>query len=106
MKIELQKKINEDILEIISLSDKYLESLYPPESNHLVDVSELLSDWFEFDCDSPYMLLVTNVNKSRRRQMTIEEKKLFSRLQQRVRRLRGCSSTSQHRHEDEHGPFF
>ena len=48
MKIELQKKINEDILEIINLSDKYLESLYPPESNHLVDVSELLSDWFEF----------------------------------------------------------
>jgi len=29
------------------------------------------------DCDSPYMLLVANVVKSRRREMTGEEKQLF-----------------------------
>ncbi|MDP7194412.1 MAG: GNAT family N-acetyltransferase [Dehalococcoidia bacterium] len=48
MKIELQKEINNHVLEIIKLGDQYLESLYPPESNHLVRVSDLISDWFEF----------------------------------------------------------
>ncbi len=47
MKIELQNKIDDDLLEIINLSDEYLKDLYPPESNHLVGVSELLSSWFE-----------------------------------------------------------
>jgi putative acetyltransferase len=46
--IELQKEWNEDIEEIIRLGDEYLSSLYPPESNHLVPVSELISDKFEF----------------------------------------------------------
>ena len=30
------------------MGDQYLESLYPPESNHLIGVSDLISDWFEF----------------------------------------------------------
>jgi carbamoyltransferase len=36
-----------------------------------------VSDWFELDTDSPYMLLVADVVKHRRREMTAEEKQLF-----------------------------
>jgi carbamoyltransferase len=36
-----------------------------------------VSDWFEMDSDSPYMLLVADVVQRRRREMTTEEKKLF-----------------------------
>jgi carbamoyltransferase len=38
---------------------------------------EDLSDWFEMECDSPYMLLVADVVKGRRRQMSEAEQKLF-----------------------------
>jgi carbamoyltransferase len=38
---------------------------------------ERVSDWFELDSDSPYMLLVADVVKSRRRAMTVDESKLF-----------------------------
>ena len=38
---------------------------------------ERVSDWFELDSDSPYMLLVADVVASRRREMTAEEKGLF-----------------------------
>jgi carbamoyltransferase len=38
---------------------------------------EDVADWFELDGDSPYMLLVANLVKSRRRAMTEEEQKLF-----------------------------
>jgi putative acetyltransferase len=48
MKIELQKEMNKYVLEIIKLGNQYLESLYPPESNHLIGGSDLISDWFEF----------------------------------------------------------
>ena len=40
-------------------------------------IREDLSNWFELDCDSPYMLLVADINKSKRREMTSEEKKIF-----------------------------
>ena len=33
-----------------------------------------VGDWFDLDCDSPYMLLVADVVKRRRREMTAEEK--------------------------------
>ena len=36
-----------------------------------------VSDWFEIDSDSPYMLLVADVRKARRREMTTEENQLF-----------------------------
>src|SRR5262249_28069807 len=38
---------------------------------------EDLSDWFELDVDSPYMLLVADVAERRRRAMTLEEQALF-----------------------------
>jgi carbamoyltransferase len=36
-----------------------------------------VADWFEIDTDSPYMLLVADVQKGRRRAMTAEEAALF-----------------------------
>lgn len=38
---------------------------------------EHVSDYFEMDCDSPYMLLVAPVREERRIQMKAEEEKLF-----------------------------
>ena len=38
---------------------------------------EDVAEWFELDDDSPYMLLVADVIKRRRRQMTNEEQSLF-----------------------------
>jgi len=38
---------------------------------------EDLSEWFELNCDSPYMLLVAGINKSIRREMNQDEKNLF-----------------------------
>ena len=49
-------------------------------------IREDLSEWFELDKDSPYMLLVADVNKSIRREMTNEEKKLFGIEQLNIKR--------------------
>ena len=38
---------------------------------------EDVADWFELDTDSPYMLLVADVAKHRRRAMTADEQALF-----------------------------
>lgn len=38
---------------------------------------EDVADWFELDCDSPYMLLVADVVRRRRRSMTPEQQALF-----------------------------
>jgi carbamoyltransferase len=38
---------------------------------------EDLADWFELDCDSPYMLLVADVIKNRRSAITEDEERLF-----------------------------
>lgn len=38
---------------------------------------EHVSEYFEMDCDSPYMLLVAPVQQKHRREMTTEEQKLF-----------------------------
>ena len=59
---------------ILNLKVKFRESFRPFAPSVL---REDLSKWFELDCDSPYMLLVANVNQSIRREMTNEEKKLF-----------------------------
>ncbi len=58
----------------LNLKIKYRESFRPFAPSVL---RERVSDWFEMDCDSPYMLLVADVVKSRRREMTREEKRLF-----------------------------
>jgi carbamoyltransferase len=38
---------------------------------------ERVADWFELDCESPYMLLVADVVKSRRIEMTAEQQALW-----------------------------
>ena len=38
---------------------------------------EDVAEWFELDCDSPYMLLVANVQPARRRRTTAEEERLW-----------------------------
>ena len=59
---------------MLNLKVKYRESFRPFAPSVL---RERVSDWFELDGDSPYMLLVADVVKSRRREMTAEEKQLF-----------------------------
>jgi len=59
---------------ILNLKVKFRESFRPFAPSIL---REDLSKWFDLDKDSPYMLLVADVNKSIRREMTKEEKKLF-----------------------------
>ncbi len=58
----------------LNLKVKYRESFRPFAPSIL---RERVSDWFELDGDSPYMLLVADVVKSRRRKMTAEENQLF-----------------------------
>ncbi len=58
----------------LNLKIKFRESFRPFAPSI---IKEDVSKWFELDCDSPYMLLVANVNKSIRKEMTSEEKKLF-----------------------------
>jgi carbamoyltransferase len=55
---------------VMNLKIKYRESFRPFAPTVL---REHLSDWFEMNTDSPYMLLVADIAKSRRRQMTAEE---------------------------------
>ena len=63
-----------DMQKILNLKVKYRESFRPFAPSVL---RERVGDWFELDCDSPYMLLVADVVRSRRREMTEEEKHLF-----------------------------
>jgi carbamoyltransferase len=58
----------------LNLKIKYRESFRPFAPAVL---RERVADWFELDADSPYMLLVADVVKARRRDMTAEEKALF-----------------------------
>jgi|TARA_Y100000310_G_scaffold96909_1_gene94614 carbamoyltransferase len=58
----------------LNLKVKFRESFRPFAPSVL---KEDLSKWFELENDSPYMLLVADVNKSIREKMTNEEKKLF-----------------------------
>ena len=59
---------------ILNLKVKFRESFRPFAPSIIRDD---LSEWFELDCDSPYMLLVANINSSIKRNMTNQEKKLF-----------------------------
>ena len=58
----------------LNLKVKYRESFRPFAPSIL---REDVNDWFEHDADSPYMLLVANVKKNKRRTMTTEEESLF-----------------------------
>ena len=63
---EMQKQLN--------LKVKYRESFRPFAPSVL---REDVSDWFDIDSDSPYMLVVSDVKEDHRRQMTDEENALF-----------------------------
>lgn len=58
----------------LNLKVKYRESFRPFAPSVL---RERVGEWFEIDGDSPYMLLVADVARSRRRQMTAEENQRF-----------------------------
>ena len=60
--------------EIMNLKIKFRESFRPFAPSVL---SESVSDYFEIDRESPYMLLVAPVRESIRRQITDEEKRVF-----------------------------
>ena len=64
--ITMQKNLN--------LKVKYRESFRPFAPSV---IREDLSDWFAMDCDSPYMLFVSDVMINKRRSMTKDEKALF-----------------------------
>ena len=63
---EMQKNLN--------LKVKYRESFCPFAPSVL---KEDLSDWFDISEDSPYMLMVANINKDKVISMSKEQKKLF-----------------------------
>jgi carbamoyltransferase len=63
---KMQKELN--------LKIKFRESFRPFAPSV---IREHASEWFDLDCDSPYMLLVTEVNKSKRINMSNNDKKLF-----------------------------
>ena len=65
---------SEKMQKTLNLKVKYRESFRPFAPSVL---REDVSDWFEVDYDSPYMLLVDDVKKDKRIQMTKEEKTLF-----------------------------
>jgi len=58
----------------LNLKVKYRESFRPFAPSVL---REDLSEWFDINVDSPYMLLVANVNNDKNIEMTEEQKKLF-----------------------------
>ena len=59
---------------LLNLKVKYRESFRPFAPSVL---REDVSQWFEMDDDSPYMLLVADLVKAKRREMTAEEQALF-----------------------------
>jgi carbamoyltransferase len=65
---------SEKMQKILNLKVKYRESFRPFAPSVL---REDVSDWFEADYDSPYMLLVDNIKKDKRIEMTEEEESLF-----------------------------
>lgn len=68
---------------VLNLKVKYRESFRPFAPSVL---RERVADWFELDYDSPYMLLVADVVKQRRKDMTPEQRALFG-----IEKLNGCA---------------
>src|SRR6202048_1707854 len=60
--------------ELMNLKIKFRESFRPFAPSVL---REKLSDWFELDEESPYMLLVAPVSKNRRHEITADQQSLF-----------------------------
>ena len=58
----------------LNLKVKYRESFRPFAPSIL---REDLSEWFEMNVDTPYMLLVANINSKKKIEMTKEQNKLF-----------------------------
>ncbi len=58
----------------LNLKVKFRESFRPFAPSVLI---EDLSNWFELESESPYMLMVANVNPKKTIEMTEEQKKLF-----------------------------
>ena len=58
----------------LNLKVKYRESFRPFAPSIL---KEDVSKWFDLNVDSPYMLLVANINSDKKIEMTEEQKKLF-----------------------------
>jgi carbamoyltransferase len=65
---------SEKMQKTLNLKVKYRESFRPFAPSVL---REDVSEWFEADYDSPYMLLVDDVKKDKRIKMTKEEESLF-----------------------------
>tara|TARA_B100000787_G_scaffold169951_1_gene163053 strand:+ start:1253 stop:3094 length:1842 start_codon:yes stop_codon:yes gene_type:complete len=63
-----------DMQRTLNLKVKYRESFRPFAPSVL---REDANEWFELDCDSPYMLLVDNIKKEKIIEMTKEQKQLF-----------------------------
>ncbi|WJR80683.1 carbamoyltransferase [Bradyrhizobium sp. NP1] len=63
-----------DVQRDLNLQIKYRESFRPFAPSVL---AEDVGDWFELESESPYMLLVADVRKHRRRSMTDDEQGLF-----------------------------
>jgi carbamoyltransferase len=59
---------------ILNLKIKYRESFRPFAPSIL---REDLTDWFQLNADSPYMLLVADLHESHQRKMSSEEEELF-----------------------------
>jgi carbamoyltransferase len=59
---------------MLNLKVKFRESFRPFAPSVL---RERVAEWFELDCDSPYMLLVADVVENRRKAMTAEQQQLF-----------------------------
>jgi len=58
----------------LNIKVKYRESFRPFAPSVLI---ERISEWFEHDTHSPYMLLVANIARDKRKEMTLEESALF-----------------------------
>ena len=58
----------------LNLKVKYRESFRPFAPSVLKDDA---SEWFDIDCDSPYMLFVASINDEKKILMTDEQKNLF-----------------------------
>ena len=58
----------------LNMKVKFRESFRPFAPSVL---KEDLSEWFNIDIDSPYMLMVSNINDDKRIKMTDDEQKLF-----------------------------
>ncbi len=94
----------------LNLKVKYRESFRPFAPSVL---REDISEWFDLNEDSPYMLLVANVNKNKQIEMNKEQKKLFGIDKLNVRRSKIAAVTHvdysariQTVHEETNKKFF